>query len=166
MATEFSFDITSKVDLTEVKNAIDQTEKEIASRYDFRETKSTLELEDNTVKLLSDDEFHLTTLIDILRGKMAKRNISLKALEYGKIEAGSRGTARQTITLRAGHSHRRSQKTGQTHQGRGHQSERADTGRTTARHRQGQGLAASRAKTHPLSGRPALRRRVFQLPVK
>lgn len=102
MAAEFSFDITSKVDLTEVKNAIDQTEKEIASRYDFRETKSTLELEDNTVKLLSDDEFHLTTLIEILRGKMAKRNISLKALEYGKIEAGSRGTARQTITLRQG----------------------------------------------------------------
>ncbi len=102
MATEFSFDVTSKVDLTEVKNAIDQTEKEIASRYDFRETKSTLELEDNSVKLLSDDEFHLTTLIEILRGKMAKRNISLKALEYGKIEAGSRGTARQTITLRQG----------------------------------------------------------------
>ena len=102
MAAEFSFDVTSKVDLTEVKNAIDQTEKEIASRYDFRETKSTLELEDNSVKLLSDDEFHLTTLIEILRGKMAKRNISLKALEYGKIEAGSRGTARQTITLRQG----------------------------------------------------------------
>lgn len=102
MATEYSFDVVSKVDLTEVKNAIDQTEKEIASRYDFRETKSTLELEGNTVKLLSDDEFHLTTLIDILRGKMAKRNISLKALEYGKVEAGSRGTARQTITLRQG----------------------------------------------------------------
>ena len=102
MATEFSFDVISKVDLTEVKNAIDQTEKELASRYDFRETKSTLELDDNTVKLMSDDEFHLTTLIDLLRGKMAKRNISLKALEYGKIEAGTRGTARQTITLKQG----------------------------------------------------------------
>ncbi len=102
MATEFSFDVISKVDVTEVKNAIDQTEKELASRYDFRETKSTLELDDNTVKLMSDDEFHLTTLIDILRGKMAKRNISLKALEYGKIEAGTRGTARQTITLKQG----------------------------------------------------------------
>ena len=102
MATEFSFDVISKVDLTEVKNAIDQTEKELASRYDFRETKSTIELEENTVKLLSDDEFHLTALIDMLRGKMAKRNISLKALEYGKIEAGSRGTARQTITLKQG----------------------------------------------------------------
>ena len=102
MATEYSFDVVSKVDLVEVKNAIDQAEKELASRYDFRDTKSTIELEENTIKLLSDDEFHLTTLIDILRGKMAKRNISLKALEYGKIEAGSRGTARQTITLKQG----------------------------------------------------------------
>jgi uncharacterized protein YajQ (UPF0234 family) len=102
MATEYSFDVVSKVDLTEVKNAIDQTEREITTRFDFRGTKSKIELEDNQLKLLSDDEFHLTTLIEILRGKMAKRNISLKALEYGKIESGSHGTARQTITLRQG----------------------------------------------------------------
>jgi len=102
MATEYSFDVVSKVDLVEVKNAIDQTEKEIAGRYDFRESKSTIELEGNEIKILSDDEFHLTALIDVLRGKMAKRNISLKALEYSKIEAGSRGSARQTITLKQG----------------------------------------------------------------
>lgn len=102
MATEYSFDVVSKVDLTEVKNAIDQTEREILTRYDFRGTKSKIELEDSTLKLLSDDEFHLTTLIEILRGKMAKRNISLKALEYGKVEFGLHGTARQTITLRQG----------------------------------------------------------------
>jgi cyclic-di-GMP-binding protein len=102
MATEYSFDVVSKVDITEVKNAIDQTEREITTRFDFRNTKSKIELEENQIKLLSDDEFHLTTLIDILRGKMAKRNISLKALEYGKIEGGSHGTARQTITLRQG----------------------------------------------------------------
>jgi uncharacterized protein YajQ (UPF0234 family) len=102
MATEYSFDVVSKVDLTEVKNAIDQTEREIINRFDFRNTKSKIDLEENQLKILSDDEFHLTTLIDILRGKMAKRNISLKALEYGKIESGSHGTARQTITLRQG----------------------------------------------------------------
>lgn len=102
MATEFSFDVVSKVDLLEVKNAIDQAEKEIASRYDFRESKSTITLDGNDIKLMSDDEFHLTTLIEVLRGKMAKRNISLKALEYSKIEAGTRGTARQTITLKQG----------------------------------------------------------------
>ena len=102
MATEFSFDVVSKVDLLEVKNAIDQAEKEIASRYDFRESKSTITLDGNDIKLMSDDEFHLTTLIEVLRGKMAKRNISLKALEYSKIEAGTRGTVRQTITLKQG----------------------------------------------------------------
>lgn len=102
MATEFSFDVVSKVDLTEMKNAIDQTEKELASRYDFRGSKSKIELEENTLKLLSDDEFHLTALIEILRSKMAKRNISLKALEYGKVEQASHGMARQTITLKQG----------------------------------------------------------------
>jgi uncharacterized protein YajQ (UPF0234 family) len=102
MAAEFSFDVVSKVDLTEVKNAIDQTEKELATRYDFRGSKSKIELDENTLKLLSDDEFHLTALIEILRGKMAKRNISLKALEYGKVEQASQGMARQTITLKQG----------------------------------------------------------------
>jgi len=102
MATEYSFDVISKVDLTEMKNAIDMAERELLTRFDFRGTRSKIELEGNEVKLLSDDEFHLTTLIEILRGKMARRNISLKALEYGKIEAASHGAARQTITLRQG----------------------------------------------------------------
>ena len=102
MASEFSFDIVSKVDLTEVKNAIDQSEKEIANRYDFRNTKTKFELEGNLVKILSDDEFHLQLVLDVLRGKLAKRNVSLKSLEYGKIEAASGGAARQTITLRQG----------------------------------------------------------------
>lgn len=73
MATEFSFDVVSKVDLLEVKNAIDQAEKEIASRYDFRESKSTITLDGNDIKLMSDDEFHLTTLIEVLRGKKIGR---------------------------------------------------------------------------------------------
>lgn len=102
MATEYSFDVVSRVDLNEVKNAIDQTEKEIANRFDFRNTKSKIELEGDSLKVLSDNEFQLSTLLDILRGKMAKRNISLKALEYGKIEAASHGAARQTITLKQG----------------------------------------------------------------
>ena len=83
MATEFSFDVVSKVDLTEVRNAIDQAEREIVNRFDFRNTKTKFDLEDNTVKVLSDDEFHLAMVLDILRSKFAKRNISLKALEYG-----------------------------------------------------------------------------------
>ena len=93
MATEFSFDVVSKVDLLEVKNAIDQTEKEIASRYDFRESKSTINLDGNDIKLMSDDEFHLTTLIEILRGKMAKRNIRSKRWNIVKSRQGH-GAAR------------------------------------------------------------------------
>lgn len=102
MASEFSFDVAARVDLNEVKNAIDQTERELAGRFDFRNTKSRLELDGNSVKLLSDDDFHLTALIDILRGKLAKRGVSLKALEYGDVQQASGGTVRQTITLRQG----------------------------------------------------------------
>lgn len=99
---EYSYDIVSKVDLSEVKNAIDQAEREIAGRFDFRNTKTQFTLEGIEVKILSDDEFHLEMVLDILRGKLAKRNVSLKALEYGKVESGSHGTVRQTITLRQG----------------------------------------------------------------
>src|SRR5437588_854612 len=84
---EYSFDIVSKVDLTEVKNAIDQAERDIANRYDFRNTKTKFDLEGSQLKILSDDEFHLEMVLDVLRGKLAKRNVSLKSLEYGKIEA-------------------------------------------------------------------------------
>src|SRR5437016_5190423 len=102
MATEYSFDVVSTVDLTEVKNAIDQAEREIANRFDFRNTKTAFTQEGNSIKILSDDEFHLNMVLDILRSKLAKRNVSLKALEYGKVEAASGGAARQTITLRQG----------------------------------------------------------------
>jgi len=102
MASEYSFDVVSRVELTEVKNAIDQAEREIANRYDFRNSKTAFTLEENTVKILSDDEFHLTMTLDVLRSKFAKRNVSLKALEYGKIEQASGGAVRQVITLRQG----------------------------------------------------------------
>ncbi len=102
MATEFSFDVISKVDLTEVKNAIDQAEKEIAGRYDFKQSITDFKLEESTVKVNSDDEFRLNMAMDVLRSKLSKRNVSLKALEYGKIEQGTRGTARQTITIKQG----------------------------------------------------------------
>ncbi|HLJ54140.1 MAG TPA: YajQ family cyclic di-GMP-binding protein [Chthonomonadaceae bacterium] len=102
MASEYSFDIVSKVDLTEVKNAIDQAERDITNRYDFRNTKTKFELEGNQVKILSDDEFHLEMVLDVFRAKLAKRNVSLKSLEYGKVEQASGGAARQTVKLRQG----------------------------------------------------------------
>src|SRR5580700_7279818 len=102
MPSEYSFDVVSKVDLTEVKNAIDQAEKEITGRYDFRQTITEFVLDDSTIKVTSDDEFRLNMALDVLRAKLSKRNVSLKALEYGKMEAGTRGSMRQTITLRQG----------------------------------------------------------------
>ncbi len=102
MPSEYSFDVVSKVDLTEVKNAIDQAEKEITGRYDFRQTITEFVLDENTIKVTSDDEFRLNMALDVLRAKLSKRNVSLKALEYGKIEQGTRGSVRQTITLRQG----------------------------------------------------------------
>src|SRR5581483_7131698 len=102
MAQEYSFDIVSKVDLTEVKNALDQAEREIANRFDFRNSKTLFALEDNTIRIISDDEFHLNMVLDILRSKLAKRNVSLKALQYGKIEPAAHGTVRQVVTLRQG----------------------------------------------------------------
>lgn len=102
MATEFSFDVVSRVDITEVKNAIDQAEREISNRFDFRGTKTKFDLEGDSIKVLSDDEFHLEMVLDILRSKLAKREVSLKALEYGKIESASGGAVRQVVTLRQG----------------------------------------------------------------
>ncbi|HLK58895.1 MAG TPA: YajQ family cyclic di-GMP-binding protein [Chthonomonadaceae bacterium] len=102
MATEFSFDVVSKVDLTEVKNAIDLAEREIENRFDFRGSKTSFTLEESTVKVLSDDEFRLNLALDVLRSRFAKRNISLKALEYGKIEPATGKSVRQVITLRQG----------------------------------------------------------------
>lgn len=102
MATEYSFDVVSRVDIAEVKNAIDQAEREIANRFDFRNTKTSMTLEGESIRIISDDEFHLATVLDILRSKLAKRGVSLKALEYGKVEPAAGGTVRQVVTLRQG----------------------------------------------------------------
>ncbi len=102
MASEYSFDVVSAVDITEVKNAIDQTEKEIVTRFDFRGSVSELQLEENSIKIHSDDEYKLEQLLEILRTRLAKRGVSLKSIEYGKLESATKGTVRQTITLRQG----------------------------------------------------------------
>jgi cyclic-di-GMP-binding protein len=95
MSSESSFDIVSKVDLSEVTNAINLSTKEIANRYDFKGSKSRLELEKEEIVILSDDEYKLEQLKDVLAGKLIKRGISLKSIEYGKIEPASGGTVRQ-----------------------------------------------------------------------
>ncbi|MGA7827598.1 MAG: YajQ family cyclic di-GMP-binding protein [Geobacteraceae bacterium] len=97
-----SFDIVSKVEMQEVDNAVNQTIKEIAQRYDFKKSKSEVSLEKETVKVLADDDFRLKSIIDILQSKFLKRGISVKALQYGTAETASGGMIRQLITIQQG----------------------------------------------------------------
>lgn len=100
MASTYSFDIVSKVDFQEVDNAINQALKEISQRYDFKGSKTEIELiKGEEIKIISDDEFKLDSVIDILNGKLIKRGISPKALNLGKIEKATLGTARQTAKV-------------------------------------------------------------------
>ncbi|WP_046215416.1 YajQ family cyclic di-GMP-binding protein [Paenibacillus wulumuqiensis] len=102
MASESSFDIVSKLDMQEMTNAIHQTEKELASRYDFKGSKSKLTLEKDTLVLVSDDDYKLGALIEILQAKMVKRGLPVKNIEYGSIESASLGTVRQRLKLKQG----------------------------------------------------------------
>jgi uncharacterized protein YajQ (UPF0234 family) len=102
MASDNSFDIVSDVDMMEVSNAIQQAMKEIRQRFDFKGSVSDIALEKETMTLHSDDESRLKAVIDILAGKFAKRGVSLKSLEYGKLEPAAKGTVRQVVTIRKG----------------------------------------------------------------
>jgi uncharacterized protein YajQ (UPF0234 family) len=97
-----TFDVVSEVDRQEVRNAVDQAQREIANRFDFKGTDSSLELVDLELHLQSSTEDRLRALVQVVEEKLVRRKVSLKALEYGKIEEASRGAARQTITLNAG----------------------------------------------------------------
>ena len=104
MAADHSFDIVSKVDMQEVVNAITQATKEIGQRYDFKGSKSSIELNQDKgeITLVSDDEQKIKTVIDILQNKLIKRKVSLKALNYGKVEQAGGNTVRQIATLQQG----------------------------------------------------------------
>lgn len=102
MAKDCSFDVVSDVDMQEVDNAINQTVKEINQRFDFRGSKAEVKQEEDVIKLVADSDYKLQSIIDILHAKAVKRGISLKCFEYGKIEAGSHGTVRQTVTIKKG----------------------------------------------------------------
>jgi len=97
-----SFDVVSEVDLQEVRNAVDQVAREVATRYDFKATGTTIELEGHTIALHSASEDRLAALRTVLEEKLVRRKVSLKALEYGKVTEASGGTARQDVTLNAG----------------------------------------------------------------
>lgn len=104
MADQNSFDIVSKVDMQEVKNAVDQTIKEVRQRFDFKGSKTDLTLKEKEKELVvvSDDEYKLKAVLEILKGRFVKRGVSLKALTYGKVEEALGGTVRQSITIQSG----------------------------------------------------------------
>lgn len=99
---ENSFDIVSKTDLQEVGNAITQAEREISTRFDFKGSKSSIKLEKEELVIVSDDEYKLQSVIDILQGKLIKRGVSVKNMDYGKLEPASGGTVRQRVKLKQG----------------------------------------------------------------
>lgn len=99
-----TFDVASKIDLTEVLNAVQQAAKEIGTRYDLKDSKSSVELKEkeNKILLSSSDEFKLQAVSEILGQKLVKRNVPLKGLQYGEKIPGSHGSVRQEITLQQG----------------------------------------------------------------
>jgi len=97
-----TFDVVSEIDRQEVRNAVDQAAREVATRYDFKGTNSSVELSDEAITLHSVSEDRLAALRQVLEEKLVKRKVSLKALDYQKIEEASGGTARQVVKLVAG----------------------------------------------------------------
>src|ERR1700704_227060 len=97
-----TFDVVSEVDLQEVRNAVDQAHREVSTRFDFKNTDSSIELTGSEIKLHSATEDRLKALTQVLEAKLIRRNVSLKALDRGKVEEAAKGTARQTIAIKAG----------------------------------------------------------------
>ena len=102
MAKENSFDIVSKTDYAEVTNALNQMAKEIAQRFDFKGSKASAELQGKDLVLAAEDETKLRNMNDILQSKLVKRGVSLKALDYQKIEPAAGGTVRQLVKIQQG----------------------------------------------------------------
>lgn len=91
--------MVSEVDLQEVRNAVDQTAREVATRFDFKSTGTTIALKDATIELATESEARLRALHQVLEEKLVRRKVSLKALSYGKVEEAAKGTVHQTATL-------------------------------------------------------------------
>jgi uncharacterized protein YajQ (UPF0234 family) len=97
-----TFDVVSEVDLQEVRNAVDQTSREVSTRFDFKDTGSGVELGDGEIRLRSSTDDRLKAVVQVLEEKLVKRNVSLKAIAYGDVEQGAKGTVRRTATINAG----------------------------------------------------------------
>lgn len=99
MAQEFSFDIVSRTEMQEVSNAVQQARKELATRFDFKGSKSSIDLKGEEIVLVSDDDKKLKSVRDIVEEKLVRRKVSLKALQYGNLEEAAMGTVRQSARI-------------------------------------------------------------------
>ncbi|MGC1381489.1 MAG: YajQ family cyclic di-GMP-binding protein [Candidatus Baltobacteraceae bacterium] len=102
MASESSFDVVSRVDAQELDNALNQTRREIETRFDFKNSKTSIEYDGKKITLISDDELKMRNVIDMLRAKAVRRSIDVKAFAFGEVEPAANSTVRQVVTLRSG----------------------------------------------------------------
>lgn len=102
MAKDSSFDVVSEVNMQEVVNAVNQTKKEISQRYDFKGSKTAVDLESDTIKITTEDDFRLNNVTDILKTRLITRKVAIRNLQYGKVEDAAGGMVRQIITIRQG----------------------------------------------------------------
>lgn len=104
MADQYSFDVVSEVNMQELKNALDQATKEIRQRFDFKDSKTEITLKEKEKELVvvSDDDYKLKAVQDIIKGKCVKRGVSLKAFDYGAVEPALNATVRQTAKIQSG----------------------------------------------------------------
>ncbi|MEO8216552.1 MAG: YajQ family cyclic di-GMP-binding protein [Acidobacteriota bacterium] len=102
MPQDFSFDVVSKTDVQEVSNAVQTAKKELATRFDFKGSKSSIELTDEEIILVSDDQQKLKSVRDILEEKLVRRKVSLKSLDYQTVEDAALGSVRQKVKIHQG----------------------------------------------------------------
>ncbi len=102
MAQEYSFDVVSQFDRQELVNAVNQAQREIATRYDFKDTGASINLGESEITLNGPSDFKMKAMLDVLQGKLVKRQLSLKILKPGPIEPAAKGTVRQKLELQQG----------------------------------------------------------------
>ena len=102
MSKESSFDVVSRADLNEVRNAVNMAQKEIATRYDFKKSVSSITFEGEALVLVSDDDGKLKQVVEVLEEKLVRRKVPLKALQYGKVEEALGGSVRQRVPIAQG----------------------------------------------------------------
>ena len=102
MPAEYSFDVVSKIDQQELDNALNQARKEIAGRFDFKNSKTRIDDTDKEITIISDDEMKMRNVIDIVQSKLLRRGVSIKAFEWGTDEPAAHDAVRRVVTMRTG----------------------------------------------------------------